>query len=1314
MKQKKRCIVHLDMDAFYAQVESVRLGIDSRVQPYALEQWNNFLAVNYPAREWFGIERMDSVGDAQKKVLEYHRQKAEHLLACKEDLRGSTSTITTTPVPPTITAALDEEARKCIKDDPYEGGKSSQGSSPSTVGGSVLSSTTAVHRLEGALQPPSPKASNASFSFFSGTCVPVTPPQMTVLYSPIPLYRVGETEYAYYPPNAVDTEVGDVLHASKTPLPRTTAELEVASVNLTQPSSKSFCHYNRNEFKVSLEPFRAASKKIFTVLRSFSGVHLAKAGTDEAFLDVTEAAEAELRHFLKSSFHHERPSFSSEEQQRKEQSVQSSSMAKDKASWSTELSSSTASTQTALPWTSLTEICDSGLLEPSTLLVEDKSVELDKILKEKGTSLRDAYEIPMQWLRENLQAQECETDSNWSETEVAPSFKSRVRTEEEAYQSGMRFAAVFPSVMEKGKTKAKTTSKEGTKGKSGERDILSSLSPHLSLDYFFPSELNPSVLFGGSPFHADDGHDENSAEDEAVNVPRAATLSSADARDSCFSTKSGVTTSFATKTCVQFSSHHLTATEIDFLSYCALLAAASRVVTRIRETLYATVHFDCSAGIAHNCLAAKILSASHKPRKQVLLWPHLTSSAVGFTRIAKMRGFGGKQGNLLTRYNSQLRAVEVWDRHLFNSNGFLNAPFLSSFSRDFNGQFSPLIRDPYSFFRVRGADSNQISPPKLPHMWSSLKEFPKPKLIRQFSQLERWMGALCHDVWCRHRYYEDDYRQYFPPFPCSSLTSNPVKGKRLLGGEPRDDSYAKVVHVRVQQWETSGCVPVVSPRRQHGRHVEGSDNIGKKEYKNDKWNEKGREEQHEMRANSCWYTTNNSPNGENNEEKEQEEVKDDRSFSSDEEHSGEGDEEYPSEQTSSESHWRTRFRQDEPNCRVWKRESLLLPLSDNENRDPCSLSSSAQAGPDEPLLSLAGLIRTAMKLLREMEPELLREKCKATNCRTRTNKIEMDVAQKTVLPVGEKGEGMEELSASSFPFLLKEEDESARQISFQGVVSHGAPKSVKQETPLSSVYGTQTTLSTPSAIVRSEELSLPLYPIRSIVVTFQYSKAKKYLLKRGKSGALPASELSFSQTFPGFFFRATHEEITNNIDSNLPVFAGCHTSSLKVPPSPSFIPPSHRTTSSKAGQQPTSAASTSSFASPVNEVFSIDDNDEMGQVEGKVRLECRLPERKKKTECNERSVSRTTLSPLLSVEHDQHLFPDTLSSTYISSFSLSSSSDVESVVEPDMQTVVNNFFNSGSGKPPQKSNGSVTRKDIQSGNQKPKKETAENDFILID
>jgi len=59
-----RVITHIDLDAFYAQCEMVRLGV-SKDQPLAVQQWQGLIAVNYPARE-FGIGRHCNVAEAKK------------------------------------------------------------------------------------------------------------------------------------------------------------------------------------------------------------------------------------------------------------------------------------------------------------------------------------------------------------------------------------------------------------------------------------------------------------------------------------------------------------------------------------------------------------------------------------------------------------------------------------------------------------------------------------------------------------------------------------------------------------------------------------------------------------------------------------------------------------------------------------------------------------------------------------------------------------------------------------------------------------------------------------------------------------------------------------------------------------------------------------------------------------------------------------------------------------------------------------------------------------------------------------------------
>ena len=59
-----RCISLIDLDAFYAQCEMVRLGV-AEDQPLAVQQWQGLIAINYPARK-FGITRFLPISEAKK------------------------------------------------------------------------------------------------------------------------------------------------------------------------------------------------------------------------------------------------------------------------------------------------------------------------------------------------------------------------------------------------------------------------------------------------------------------------------------------------------------------------------------------------------------------------------------------------------------------------------------------------------------------------------------------------------------------------------------------------------------------------------------------------------------------------------------------------------------------------------------------------------------------------------------------------------------------------------------------------------------------------------------------------------------------------------------------------------------------------------------------------------------------------------------------------------------------------------------------------------------------------------------------------
>ncbi len=62
-QELERCILHIDLDGFYAQVESKRLGLP-RSQALGVVQWGNLIAINYAAKR-AGISRHTRVAEAQ-------------------------------------------------------------------------------------------------------------------------------------------------------------------------------------------------------------------------------------------------------------------------------------------------------------------------------------------------------------------------------------------------------------------------------------------------------------------------------------------------------------------------------------------------------------------------------------------------------------------------------------------------------------------------------------------------------------------------------------------------------------------------------------------------------------------------------------------------------------------------------------------------------------------------------------------------------------------------------------------------------------------------------------------------------------------------------------------------------------------------------------------------------------------------------------------------------------------------------------------------------------------------------------------------
>ena len=78
--RKRKVIIHLDLDCFYAQVEMNRLGVPYE-DPFVVVQWGGLIAVNYAARA-FGVSRFGPNGSLDKALELVNNSGSQQLSYC--------------------------------------------------------------------------------------------------------------------------------------------------------------------------------------------------------------------------------------------------------------------------------------------------------------------------------------------------------------------------------------------------------------------------------------------------------------------------------------------------------------------------------------------------------------------------------------------------------------------------------------------------------------------------------------------------------------------------------------------------------------------------------------------------------------------------------------------------------------------------------------------------------------------------------------------------------------------------------------------------------------------------------------------------------------------------------------------------------------------------------------------------------------------------------------------------------------------------------------------------------------------------------
>lgn len=156
--------------------------------------------------------------------------------------------------------------------------------------------------------------------------------------------------------------------------------------------------------------------------------------------------------------------------------------------------------------------------------------------------------------------------------------------------------------------------------------------------------------------------------------------------------------------------------------------AAVALTSIIRLSLLQRLGFQCSAGVAPNCMLCKCLSASHKPNKQAVLLPSGLEEFLTRLPFAKLRGFGGKLGRQLAVTFDATFCRELWGVSLERLQEALK-------DKD---------QAKYVFDRVRGIDGTKVSARSVPKSLLAQKAF--APATTELDKIKKWIEVLSHEL----------------------------------------------------------------------------------------------------------------------------------------------------------------------------------------------------------------------------------------------------------------------------------------------------------------------------------------------------------------------------------------------------------------------------------------------------------------------------------------------------------------------------------------------------------------------------------------
>ncbi|XP_053693380.1 DNA polymerase eta [Sabethes cyaneus] len=159
-----------------------------------------------------------------------------------------------------------------------------------------------------------------------------------------------------------------------------------------------------------------------------------------------------------------------------------------------------------------------------------------------------------------------------------------------------------------------------------------------------------------------------------------------------------------------------------------LLIGAS-IVNEIRDAVKEKTGYECSAGIAHNKILAKLTAGFHKPNKQTILPLKSIAKMYETLPVKKVKGLGGKLGDQLC----ELLKVQFMSELLKFPEKLLQSHFDERMGT-------------WMFFIARGIDLEAVTPKFNSKSIGCCKRFPGKNAILGLATLKHWLGELALEI----------------------------------------------------------------------------------------------------------------------------------------------------------------------------------------------------------------------------------------------------------------------------------------------------------------------------------------------------------------------------------------------------------------------------------------------------------------------------------------------------------------------------------------------------------------------------------------